>query len=108
MDDDKILDMPLHVILTLFIIELNEMEDAVGVVEYTKKVFDITTSILKVREALMSLSNERLITESVFHQKHYKVSWHGKELLITLHKAFNQYGLVCKRALAQKTGRCVE
>ncbi len=108
MDDDKILEMPLESVFILFIIELNEVEDAVGIIKHVAKVFGFSMTPEKTDDLLTALYKEKLITESPFHRKHYKVSWHGKELLPRLHNAFNQYGLVCKRALAQKTGRCVE
>lgn len=108
MDDDKILEMPLQVVFILFIIELNEVEDAVGIVERIKKVFGFSVTLEKAHDLLTALYEAKLITESPFHRKHYKVSWHGKELLPQLHSAFEQYSTVCKRALAKKTRGCVE
>ena len=105
MDDTKILDMPLHVIFALFLIELNEMEDAPGIVKFTEKVFKNTTTLERAQHALEVLSNERLITESLLRNKHYKVSWRGKEVLTVLHEAFTQYSTMCKRELQNKITR---
>ncbi len=108
MDDKKILEMPLQVVFTLFIVELNEVEDAVGIVEHIAKVFGFSMKPEKAEELLTTLYEEKLITETPFHRRHFKVSWHGKELLPQLHRAFEQYSTVCKRALVKKTRGCVE
>jgi uncharacterized protein (DUF488 family) len=105
MDDTKILDMPLHVIFALFLIELNEMEDAPGIVISTEKVFKNQTTLERAQHALAILSNERFITENLLRNKHYKVSWRGKEVLALLHEAFTQYSNMCKREQQNKISR---
>jgi len=104
----SVLDMPLHAVFTLFIIELNGIEDTPGIVSSTKELFGVDTTIQDVDSLLKALSEKELITETTLYKKHYKLGSSGKETLRILHSAFECYSAACKHARAQQLNKIRE